>query len=81
MSIRDRGILISSSNATEEKNILETIPQNKPPSIMGLAFLGYLGRTILEVIEKHVIVNYSHLIELKKIQEIFKMIHMMFHYI
>ncbi|MDM5295303.1 hypothetical protein QUF81_19505 [Peribacillus simplex] len=49
MSIRDRVILISSSNATEEKNILETIPQNKPPSIMGLAFLGYLGGTILEV--------------------------------
>lgn len=48
---------------------------------MGLAFLGYLGGTILEFIEKHVIVNYSHLIELKKIQEIFKMIHMMFHYI
>ncbi|MEK4534505.1 MULTISPECIES: hypothetical protein [Peribacillus] len=44
---------ISSSSATEAKNTIETIPQNKPPSIMELAFLRYLGGTILEVMEKH----------------------------
>ncbi|MFB7639583.1 hypothetical protein [Peribacillus butanolivorans] len=43
---------ISSSSATEAKNTIETIPQNKPPSIMELAFLRYLGGTILEVMEK-----------------------------
>ncbi|MFC9601117.1 hypothetical protein ACFY5J_26730 [Peribacillus butanolivorans] len=44
---------ISSSSATEAKNTIETIPQYKPPSIMELAFLRYLGGTILEVMEKH----------------------------
>ncbi|MCO0600070.1 hypothetical protein NGI46_22095 [Peribacillus butanolivorans] len=44
---------ISSSSATEAKNTIETIPQNKPPSVMELAFLRYLGGTILEVMEKH----------------------------
>ncbi|MFJ7685643.1 hypothetical protein [Peribacillus butanolivorans] len=44
---------ISSSSDTEAKNTIETIPQNKPPSIMELAFLRYLGGTILEVMEKH----------------------------
>ncbi|MEJ9233104.1 hypothetical protein LAV79_27680 [Peribacillus butanolivorans] len=44
---------ISSSSATAAKNTIETIPQNKPPSIMELAFLRYLGGTILEVMEKH----------------------------
>ncbi|MET1180857.1 hypothetical protein ABG775_23305 [Peribacillus simplex] len=46
-------LFISSSSATEAKNTIETIPQNKPPSIMELAFLRYLGGTILEVMEKH----------------------------
>lgn len=44
---------ISSSSATEAKNSIETIPQNKPPSIMELAFLRNLGGTILEVMEKN----------------------------
>ncbi|WP_148359573.1 hypothetical protein [Peribacillus simplex] len=46
-------LFISSSSATEAKNTIETIPQNKPPSIMELAFLRYLGGTILEVMEEH----------------------------
>ncbi|RRN71275.1 hypothetical protein EI200_11190 [Peribacillus simplex] len=46
-------LFISSSSATEAKNTIETIPQNKQPSIMELAFLRYLGGTILEVMEKH----------------------------
>ncbi|MFE4133811.1 hypothetical protein [Peribacillus sp. YIM B13482] len=45
-------LFISSSSTTEAKNTIETIPQNKPPSIMELAFLRYLGGTILEVMEK-----------------------------
>lgn len=44
---------ISFSSATEAKNSIETIPQNKPPSIMELAFLRNLGGTILEVMEKN----------------------------
>lgn len=44
---------ISSSSATEAKNSIETIPQNKSPSIMELAFLRNLGGTILEVMEKN----------------------------
>lgn len=43
----------SYSSVTEAKNTIETIPQNKPPSIMELAFLRYLGGTILEVMEKN----------------------------
>ncbi|MFI8496679.1 hypothetical protein ACIGC1_28255 [Peribacillus butanolivorans] len=71
---------ISSSSATEAKNTIETIPQNKPPSIMELAFLRYLGGTILEVMEKHGDSQLFTFNRIEKFQEIFKMIHMKCHY-
>lgn len=58
---------ISYSSVTEAKNTIETIPQNKPPSIMELAFLRYLGGTILEVMEKN---NYRQLFTSDRIEKI-----------
>ncbi|MBB6448051.1 hypothetical protein HNR53_004778 [Bacillus benzoevorans] len=44
---------ISYTNHIEAKTKIEIIPQNQRPSIMELAFLRYLGGTILEVMDKH----------------------------
>jgi hypothetical protein len=45
--------LISYTNSIEAKTKTEIIPQNQHPSIMELAFLRYLGGTILEIMDKH----------------------------
>jgi len=47
---------------------------------MELAFLRYLGGTILEVMEKHGDRQLFTFYRIEKFQEIFKMIHMMCHY-
>ena len=43
---------ISYTNSIEAKTKTEIIPQNQHPSIMELAFLRYLGGTILEIMDK-----------------------------
>lgn len=40
-------------NPIQAKQSTETIPQNQPPIIMELAFLRFLGNTILEVMSNH----------------------------
>jgi hypothetical protein len=44
---------ISYTNNIKAKTKTEIIPQNQRPSIMELAFLRYLGGTILEIIDTH----------------------------
>jgi len=44
---------ISYTNNIEAKTSTEIIPQNQRPSIMELAFLRYLGGTILEIMDTH----------------------------
>jgi hypothetical protein len=44
---------ISYTNNIKAKTKTEIIPQNQHPSIMELAFLRYLGGTILEIIDTH----------------------------
>ena len=44
---------ISYTNNIEAKTRTEIIPQNQHPSIMELAFLRYLGGTILEIMDTH----------------------------
>jgi hypothetical protein len=44
---------ISYTNNIEAKTRTEIIPQNQRPSIMELAFLRYLGGTILEIMDTH----------------------------
>lgn len=46
-------IFISYTNNIEAKIKTEIIPQNQRPSIMELAFLRYLGGTILEIMDTH----------------------------
>jgi hypothetical protein len=46
-------IIFFSYNSVIEAKAIEIVPQNQPPSIMELAFLRYLGSTILEIMEKH----------------------------
>ncbi|WP_330949417.1 hypothetical protein [Virgibacillus sp. MG-45] len=41
------------ANSVESKAKTEIIPQNQYPSIMELAFLRFLGSTILEVMDAH----------------------------
>lgn len=45
--------VISSTNVVKATIHTERIPQNQPPSIMELAFLRYLGGTILEIMYTH----------------------------
>ncbi|MEI3614667.1 hypothetical protein [Pseudogracilibacillus sp. SO30301A] len=40
-------------NPIQAKQSTEIIPQNQPPTIMELAFLRFLGNTILEVMYNH----------------------------
>jgi hypothetical protein len=44
---------ISYANNIEAKIKSEIIPQNQRPSVMELAFLRYLGGTILEIMDTH----------------------------
>lgn len=44
---------ISYTNNIKAKTKTEIIPQNQRPSIMELAFLRYLGGTILEIVDTH----------------------------
>ncbi|MDM5360708.1 hypothetical protein [Peribacillus sp. ACCC06369] len=46
-------IFFSYNSVIEAKATIEIVPQNQPPSILELAFLRYLGSTILEIMEKH----------------------------
>lgn len=46
-------LFISYSNNIKAKIKTEIIPQNQRPSVMELAFLRYLGGTILEIMDTH----------------------------
>ncbi|MFJ7755930.1 hypothetical protein ACQKGI_22075 [Peribacillus muralis] len=46
-------IFFSYNSVIEAKATIELVPQKQPPSIMELAFLRYLGSTILEIMRKN----------------------------
>jgi hypothetical protein len=46
-------VLFSNITVTSAKTFSEVIPQDKPPSLMELSFLRYLGEPILKIMEEH----------------------------